>query len=594
MWRCTVCNWIYDEKAEGKAFKDLPSNYTCPVCGAPKSAFEPLGGARESAEGEMPESVADALVSALADLGVRHIFGIPGHSNLPLIEAIRASDKVDLVTTRHEHAAAFMACGHAKLTGELGVCVSIAGPGATNLITGLMDAASDRAPVLALVGQVPGVFLGSEAFQEIDQIELFQSFSVYAETLGQPSQLPRVLGLAVKSAYGRQGVSVLSLPTDVLSQPAVEERWDRPGQLFRKGVVPDSRDLSEAAELINSARAPAILAGWGTRRAPQLVRDLAETLKAPIATTSRAKGIIPEDHSLALGVLGSIGNPYAPSVISRSDLLLVLGTGFRQSNLLPDIPILQIDHDPVRLGRNFSVKMGLVGDVPKTLDRLLPLLEPREEMVPDLLETLEKADERWSQEREKDLNHTGSPVHPGFLVAKLHEHMSPEAVVCVDVGDHTYWFYKRYRCREEFTLMSASMASMGFALPAAVASQMASPGRQVVCVTGDGGFAMVMGDFTTAVGNKLPIKVIVFNDSRLKNIKKEQNRDGYPEYGITLVNPDFAAFAESTGALGLRVESGHDLDEALAVAFRHKGPALLDVVVDPEAMLPGARSIISL
>ena len=587
MWRCTVCNWIYDEEVEGKAFSDLPEDYTCPVCGAPKSAFEPV---LETLTDDQP-SVADALVQGLVDMGVSRVYGIPGDSNLPLIEAIRANGSIDLITTRHEHAAAFMASGHAKLTGQLGVCISIAGPGATNLITGLMDAASDRAPVLALVGQVPELFLGSEAFQEIDQIGLFRSFAAFAETVGRPSQLPRLLGLAIKKAYGAHGVSVLSLPTDVLTEAAVDERWDHHRRLFRPAIMPSSEDLARAADLINEARAPAILAGWGSRCAADQVGELARKLRAPLATTSRAKGIVPETESLSVGVLGSIGNPHAPGVLLESDLLLVLGSGFRQHNLLPGIPVVQLDHDPVRVGRNFPVSLGLVGDVPRTLSALLPLIEPRDTMSPALEAALQQCREKWMSDLKADRDRDGDPVHPGYLIQTLKRHISPDAVVTVDVGDHTYWFYKRFLCEGQVTLMSASLASMGFALPAAVASQFELPDRQVVAVTGDGGFAMVMGDFTTAVQHQLPLKVIVFNDGLLKNIMKEQNRDGYPEYGVRLVNPDFASFAQSTGAMGLKVESGQDLESAIAEAFAYQGPALIDVVIDGDAMLPGAKRI---
>ncbi len=588
MWRCTVCNWMYDESVEKVPFEDLSPEYTCPQCGSPKSAFERVD---RKAVSDDAQTVADALVESLAEMGVRRVYGIPGHSNLPLIDALRRSNDVDLITTRHEHAAAFMACGRAKLTGELGVCVSIAGPGATNLVTGLMDAAADRAPVLALVGQVPEIFLGSEAFQEIDQIELFRSFSVFAETVGRPSQLPRLTGMAVKYALGRQGVSVLSLPTDVLAEPAVEERWDRRGRLVQPRVVPSDAELEKAADLVDGAESPGIVAGWGSRGGD--VKSLAERIMAPIVTTSRAKGVIPESHHLSLGVLGSIGNPHAPPVLANCDLLIVLGSGFRQSNLIPGARILQIDHDPVRVGRSFSVEVGLIGDVPLTLSRLLPMLRQRDSMRTGTRELLDSARGRLNEDRRDDMSQDGTPVHPGFLVGCLRRHVDHDAVIAVDVGDHTYWFYKRFPCEDEFTLMSASMASMGFALPAAIASQFEQPSRQVVCVTGDGGFAMVMGDFTTAVKHELPIKVVVFNDSQLKNIRKEQHHDGYAEYGTELLNPDFALFASSAGALGIRVEDGRDLDEAVGEILEHDGPALLDVVLDPEVMLPGVVTVAS-
>ncbi|MFP4201318.1 MAG: thiamine pyrophosphate-binding protein, partial [Clostridia bacterium] len=392
LMRCTVCNWIYDEEEEGVAFADLPPEYTCPVCGAPKAAFEPVS--EEQAEGE---NVADALVRSLVELGVRKVFGIPGDSNLPVVEALRKNPDIELILTRHESTAAFMASAHAKLTGEIGVCLSIAGPGATNLVTGLMDAAADRAPVLALVGQVSGIFLGSEAFQEIDQIEMFRPFAVFAETLSHPSQLPRLFGMAVKAAYGRHGVAVLSMPTDTLASRPVEEKWDKETRLFRRRSLPESTDLERAVSMIESAEKPALFAGWGSREDPDALYRLATRLRAPVATTSRAKGVFPETHPLSLGVLGSIGNPHAPRALAEADLLVVLGSGFRQRNLLTDIPIIQIDHDPVRLGRNFPVQLGLVGDVPATIRALLPRISERDGRTG--LETqVEDARSRWESD----------------------------------------------------------------------------------------------------------------------------------------------------------------------------------------------------
>lgn len=582
--RCTVCNWIYDEEAEGTPFDELPPEYTCPVCGAPKAAFEPVSRGT-SEEG----NVADALTRGLVDMGVRRVYGIPGDSNLPLVEALRKNPDIELVLTRHESTAAFMASAHAKLTGEIGVCLSIAGPGATNLVTGLMDAAADRAPVLALVGQVSGIFLGSEAFQEIDQIEMFRPFTVFAETLSLPSQLPRLFGMAVKAAYGRRGVSVLSMPTDTLAAPPVEEEWDKKTRLFRAPSLPDEADLERAVSMIKAAEKPALFAGWGSRQDPDALYQLATTINAPVATTSRAKGVFPETHPLALGVLGSIGNPYAPRALAEADLLIVLGSGFRQRNLLADVPIMQIDHDPVRLGRNFPVELGLVGDVPATIHVLRERLSGMRAAV-GLEEEVEHARSSWESDIASD-DSSEEAVHPNRVIQALKCNLRDDAVVTVDVGDHTYWFYQRFRCESQRTLMSASMASMGFGLPAALAASLAMPERQVVCLAGDGGFAMLMADFTTAIVNELDISVILFNDSCLKNIKKEQRRDGYPDYGVEFANPNFAQFASSAGGLGIEVGSEEELDDAIAAALSHRGPALVDVQIDPDAMLGGVKVI---
>ncbi len=583
--RCSVCNWVYDEKKEGTSFDALPGDYTCPVCGAPKSAFVPMG---DDVDVEGPK-VAEVLVQQLVEIGVTRVYGIPGDSNLPLVEALRQHTDIDLVMTRHEQTAAFMASAHAKLTGELGVCLSIAGPGATNLITGLMDATTDRAPVLALVGQVAGVYLGSESFQEIDQIEMFRSFAAFAETLAIPSQLPRLFGMAVKAAYGAPGVSVLSIPTDTLAAPAVDETWDKSTRMFNPRMVPNGQDLDRAAAMINRAEHPAVFAGWGSRRYGKLLADFVSKLDAPLATTSRAKGVYPEGDSRALGVLGSIGNPHAPPVLAEADLLIVLGTGFRQRNLLGDVPILQIDHDPIRLGRNFSVDLGLVGDVGASLEALLPKIDERE-MSYRMKALVTQARQRWMAERDEPVESEGF-VHPRRVIQALKDHLDDDAIVTVDVGDHTYWFYRYFPVVEQFTLMSASMASMAFGLPAALSAAMAEPNRQVVCVTGDGGFGMLMADFTTAVREDINVKVIVFNDDCLKNIKKEQKRDGYPYYGVDFVNPDFAAFARSAGAMGTSVEQDDQLDEALDRTLSSEGPALIDVKIDPDVMLPGVKRI---
>jgi len=580
-FRCTVCNWVYDEGKEGKNFADLPASYACPVCGALKTAFVP----EEKVEAEVSTTVADKIVEQLAAVGVERIYGIPGESNLPLVEAIRKNEKVEFILTRHEATAAFMASAHGKLTGELGVCLSIAGPGTTNLITGLIDAATDGAPVLALTGQVPQLYLGSEYLQEIDQIELFRPFTVFSETIAKASQAIMLTSMAVKKAYSKMGVAHLSLPTDVLTEGLEEGIW-KPGEhVFKPESVPRDEDLRKAAKLIDASSRPVILGGWGIRNAGKEVLRFAEKISAPIVTTSRAKGAVPETRENVLGVIGAIGMPNAARALVDSDLLIVLGSGFRQRNLLPKIPVIQVDVDGVKLGRSFPVKVGLVGDARMTVMELMRRVskKKRDEEFFRRIAEIKKAHFR---EVEKDSKNMDSPISPGFVVQAIKRHVKKKALICVDVGDHTYWFYKKYVCDGEETLLSANMASMAFALPAALSAQYIYPKRQVVCVTGDGGFAMVMADFTTAVYNELPIKVVVFNDGKLKNITKEQATHNYPEYGVKFINPDFAAYAESCGGLGIKVKSPEKLDDALKEAFASGKPAIVDVHVSPEKMAP--------
>jgi thiamine pyrophosphate-dependent acetolactate synthase large subunit-like protein/rubredoxin len=582
VWRCTVCNWRYDEDTEGKRFAALPDSYTCPVCGAPKSAFVPEG-IRKGDE-SIDTTVAEKIVEQLEAFGVKRVYGIPGDSNLPIVEAIRKSSQIDFILTRHEETAAFVASAHGKMTDELGVCMSIAGPGATNLITGLMDSATDRSPVLALVGQVAEIYLGSEAFQEIDQIELFRPFSEYAETVARSNQALRLMLMAVKYAMKKPGVSVLSTPTDVLADKLGDPIINPEKRFFRTATEAPHELIEQAVQLIDECSKPVVFGGWGSRHAGDFLLALAEKLNAPIATTSRAKGVIDETHPLAVGVLGSIGMKHAAKAIRESDLIVIVGSGFRQANLVPrGVKIIQIDHDATRIGKTFDVELGLVGDAKEVLRELVEGVKEKPKNK-EFLAGVEAMKEEHRKELEDFASDTSIPMSPGYVIQALKRHTKKDAIITVDVGDHTYWAFSTFPTEGERFYLCANMASMGFALPAAIAAAFEFPERQVIGLSGDGGFAMLMGDFTTAVREKLPIKMIAFNDGMLKNIKKEQNRDGYPEYGIFFPNPNFAEFANSAGGFGIRVEDPTKLDAALKDAFETDGPSLVEVMVDPEKM----------
>ena len=585
-FRCTVCNWVYDEAKEDKLFASLPDGYTCPVCGAPNTAFTPEGPQVETKGGSV---VADRIVEQLSEFGVRFVYGIPGDSNLPLVEAIRKNGKIRFILTRHEETAAFMASAHGKMTGELGVCVSIAGPGATNLITGLMDSATDRSPVLALVGQVAEIYLGSEAFQEIDEIELFASFASYAETIAKPNQALRLVTMAAKYAFSGPGLAVLSTPTDVLSEGLDEGLRDRRLRILPGLAAPPLAQLRRAADLINASRRVVLFAGWGARSSGGLLMDLSKRLKAPVATTSRAKGVVDETFEYSVGVLGSIGSKHAALAIRSADLVVIIGSGFRQANLVPaSAKIVQIDVDPTRIGRTFDVDVGVVGDARLALEALAGLVEDK---VGDAKFKAEFEAARREALREigEDAGNLSIPIYPGYVIQTLKRTCDKDAVICVDVGDHTYWFYKKFVCEGQRTYLCANMASMGFAFPASLSAKLDFPDTQVVCLTGDGGFGMLMADFTTAVREGLAVKVIVFNDGKLKNIRKEQERDGYPEFGVSFPNPNFAEFARSCGGEGYRVEEPGRLEAALREAFKSERPCIIDVVVDPVRTSPATK-----
>ena len=586
-WKCSVCGYIYDEARDGIAFADLPADWTCPQCGAPKSAFGRIAGA-EKAKG-VATTVAEKIVEQLVAYGVKRVYGIPGHSNLPLTDAMRKHPDIDLILTRHEGAAAFMASAHAKLTGTLGVCMSIAGPGATNLITGVVDAATDRAPVLCLLGQIPEAFLGSESLQEIPEVDIFKTFTIFSEMIVRPSQALKVLNLAVKKAYAESGPAALSLPTDVLAEPLDDPIWEPEAHLFRPDVEPGD-SIGRVAELIAKARRPLLFVGWGARHCGPEMLELARRIGAAIATTSRAKGVVSEADPLVLRVLGSIGNRFAPQVVSQADLIVILGSGFRQRNLVPEVGKIQVDIDAARVGKTFPVKVGVVGDAGVVVRKLLEATEPRE-MDPEFREMVRAAREKHDALIAEDAENLSKPVYPGAVIQALKRHMKQDAIVCSDVGDHTYWFYKRFVCEGQMTLLCANMAGMGFGVPAGVACQFAEPERQVVVITGDGGFGMAGMEFTTAVRSNLPLTVVVFNDRRLKNIGKEQDEYGFPQYSIEFPNPGFAQMARTAGGLGIRVEEPGDLDEAIREALASPKPALVEVIVDPKVYIKAVRRV---
>ncbi len=588
-YRCSVCNWVYDEEKEGKKFEDLPDTYTCPVCGAPHSAFVKEGGDDRTAD--IKTTVADKIIEQLEEFGVSYVYGIPGDSNLPLIDAIRRSEKIDFILTRHEETAAFMASAHGKMTGKLGVCISIAGPGSTNLITGLMDAATDRSPVLALAGQVPEVYLGSEAFQEIDQIELFRPFSEFAETVAREKQALKIVAMAVKYAYRKPGVSVLSTPTDILAEKLKDNIYSKKNRLVKNNIRSSPASIRRAAYLMNKSKRVTLFAGWGARNCADLVLQLSEKLKAPVATTSRAKGIISETHKYSVGVLGSIGSKHAAKAVQGAELIVIIGSGFRQANLIPPgVSIIQIDIDPAKVAKTFDVTAGLVGDAKEVLKEILPEVGEKEE-DPEFLDSIKRMKSEHLLELEQDATDLSIPIYPGYVIQALKRHVDRDAIICVDVGDHTYWFFKKFLCEGQRIFLSANIASMGFALPAALCAKLDYPDTQVICVTGDGGFTMLMGDLSTAVREKLGIKVVLFNDGRLKNIKKEQLRAGYPEYGIDFPNPDYAEYARTLGAEGYRVEDPLDLDKTFERAFSVSGPALIDILVDPDRTAASTKSV---
>jgi thiamine pyrophosphate-dependent acetolactate synthase large subunit-like protein len=450
---------------------------------------------------------------------------------LGLVDAIRKQKNVKFIKVRHEEAAALMASAYAKLTGKVGVCLTIAGPGATNLITGLYDAKMDRAPVLAITGQVKLQYIGPGSFQEIDQDVLFNSFCLFNKTINSKEQTIELVTLALKHALVERGVSHLAIPNDIQKE-LLEARIEP-----MEGRIPDFRIVNtelieRAVHLIEEAERPVIIAGWGAKEQGDTLLKLAERIKAPIITTFRAKGVVPEDYELSLGVLGNVGTPMARKYVTDADLLLVFGSSYSEKTNIPMKRTIQVDIDPMNLAKEFPIEINILGDCGLVLEKLVEKVKERENQ--SLVETV------------------------GF------------------------WFGRNFMMKQHTLLMSGYLATMGFGLPSAIAAKLAFPDTQVVCITGDGGFAQVMGDFLTAVENNLDIIVVILNNKELAMISVEQKVEGYPKFATELKNPGFADYAISCGGVGYNVKEPNELREALEKAMAAKKPAIVDVATDPK------------
>lgn len=540
------------------------------------------------AQSQSERLVGDAIVEQLVEWGVKQVYGIPGETSLAIVDAIRRrGDRIRFVLVRHEEVAAFMASAYAKLTGDLGVCLTIAGPGATNLITGLYDAKMDRAPVLALTGQVALQFLGLGSFQEIDQHALFEAVADFNQVIDSPEQATELLVLAMKGAIVGRGVSHLGIPANVQALPVLPNVKIKP----REGRLPDLRlmphpELIDAAtRAIDAAERPVLVVGHGARGQRNAVLPLAEKISAPIATTYKAKGVIPEDHPLALGVMGDIGTDPAKRMVFGADLLITVGCSYSDKTAVPSyVPQVQIDLDPMMIGRKFPVRVGIVGDAAMVLPALREkVADKRKDAYLDQLARIKK---RWEQKKQQEIASDAPPVRGPQVMHALQEMVNHDAIIANDVGDNTLWFARNFVASDQDILISGYVGSMGFGLPAALAAQLTYPTRQVVCTTGDGGFTMVMGDFATAVANELPITVVLLDNAKLAMIEHEQDEAGVPHFATDLRRIDFARYADACGGEGFKVDDPQDLKDALKSALSAKKSTLVDIVTDPRRRWP--------
>ena len=525
-------------------------------------------------------TVADTIVEIIRDAGVKRVYGIPGDSLNGFTDALRRAGDVTWEHVRHEEAAAFAAAAEAALTGELAVCAGSCGPGNLHLINGLFDANRSRVPVLAIAAQIPGAEIGSTYFQETHPQDLFREASVYSEIVSMPEQLPRILEIAMRTAVERRGVAVVVIPGEIFLADAAGRRKSAPIAYSPRVTRPSDAELDAAAQILNGAKKVTILAGAGAEGAHGQLIDIAGALKAPVVHALRGKEFVEYDNPFDVGMTGLIGFSSGYHAMEDCDTLLMLGTDFPYRQFYPeDAKVAQVDIRPGNIGRRCRVDLGIVGDVGETLRALLPRIEPKrvrghlDRCLAHYARARHDLDELARIEPGHDL------IHPQQVTRLVSELAEEDAVFTCDVGTPTIWAARYLRMNGKRRLLGSWVhGSMACAMPQAIGAQAAFPDRQVISLSGDGGFAMLMGDFITLAQQKLPVKVIVLNNGTLGFVELEMKAAGLLETGVELQNPDFAAMANAMGIHGRRVARASDLPSAIAEVLAHEGPALLDVV----------------
>jgi pyruvate dehydrogenase (quinone) len=533
-------------------------------------------------------TVADQFAETLAIAGVKRIYGIVGDSLNGLTDSIRRQDKIEWLHVRHEEVAAFAAGAEAELTGSLAVCAGSCGPGNLHLINGLFDCHRSRVPVLGIAAHIPSAEIGSGYFQETHPETLFKECSHYCELVSTPLQMPRTLDIAIREAVGRRGVSVIVLPGDVALQPAANARLAAPGLVVNRPVVtPKETDLRALADLLNRASAVTVLCGSGCAGAHDQLLALGAKLKSPMVHALKGKDHVAWDNPYDVGMTGLIGFSSGYYAMNDCDALLMLGTDFPYRQFYPqgEARIAQIDIRPEQLGRRARIDLGLVGGVAETLKALLPMLTQKQDSG-----HLDQAVAHYKKAREGlDELATGTPgkklIHPQQVAKALSDLASDDAVFTCDVGLPTVWAARYLAMNGKRRLIGSFWhGSMANAMGQAIGAQAAFPKRQVISLSGDGGFTMLMGDFLSLAQLGLPVKVVVFNNGALGFIELEQKSTGFLDFGTELKNPNFAAMAEAVGIRGIRLEDAGDVEPGIKAALAHDGPVLIDAVVNRQEL----------
>ena len=540
----------------------------------------------------MAQTASDVLVEILMSWGVEVIFGLPGDGINGVMEALRKKqDKVRFVQVRHEEAAAFMACGYAKYTGKLGVCLATSGPGGIHLLNGLYDAKLDGAPVLAITGMQYHDVLETHTQQDVELDKLFMDVAVYNSRVMSAVHMENVASLACRTALARRGVAHITIPVDIQDAPVKDsERSKRNiahhvsethGTSFR---IPQQRDLAKAAEILNSGKRIAILVGQGALHASQEVERMAELLQAPVIKALMGKAVLPDDSPYTTGSVGLLGTKPSQDAMEQCDTLFIIGSSFPYIEFMPkpgQAQCVQLDIDPVRIGLRYPCGGPLVGDSAATLRALLPLIKPNQ--YRKFLQQAQDGMKKWWQLMEERGTRKDKPMKPQVLAWELGKRLKDDAITSCDSGTGATWWARQIKARKgQKHMLSGTLATMACGLPYAVAAQVAYPDRQVVAFVGDGAFTMLMGELLTCVKYKLPVKIVVIKNNTLGQIKWEQMVFlGNPEYGVELQPLDFALFAKACGAQGFSIKDPEDCGRILDEALHAPGPVVVEAEVDP-------------
>jgi pyruvate dehydrogenase (quinone) len=540
----------------------------------------------------LAKRVADIIVDSLMASGVKRIYGVSGDSLNGITDAVRerGKEKISWIHVRHEETAAFAAGAEAHLTGELAVCAGSCGPGNTHLINGLYDCYRSRVPVLAIAAHIPSREIGSSYFQETHPELLFNECSHYCELASHADQIPRILDIAMRTALSLSEVSVIVLPGDVALQEAVSTRPITRVKQCKAVVCPNQQEIAKLADVLNSAEKVTILGGAGCAGAHSELIKVARILQAPIVHAMRGKEFIEYENPYDVGMTGLLGFSSGYYAMMNSDMLLMLGTDFPYQQFYPPHAyIAQIDIRGEQIGKRTKVDLGLVGDVRETLTALIPLVKQKEEAHKGHHHLKKSLDHYRKARKDLDSYAVGKagqkPIHPQYVAKLIDETASADAIFTCDVGTPTIWAARYLHMNGKRRLLgSFSHGSMANALPQAIGAQETYPDRQVICLSGDGGFSMLMGDFLSLKQLKLPIKVIVFNNSSLSFVELEMKAAGFLTHATDLIETDFSKLAEAAGILGLRAERPEQVKTMLSQALEHEGPALVDVAVNRQEL----------